>query len=531
MLRLTKFDGVMPKANPYSRPASVADVAINMDPTGGSLRSFRDSVLRGSIGTDRRFMLMGCDLIELPQGATSAATYFTSTREVVTAINGVLHLGVAELGELRGLRLLGARQPATAPAVIVQNSTAEKARWRVYAYTYVSPLGEETPPSPASPQALVLDGSPVSIHMSDPPPEGYTIRLYRTATAARSQEEALGLKTGMLLVAPLPVGTKMYVDTVKDGELGRGLDTVGETPPPDGVSIVVKVGDAIPVLAASIGHQLRFSKPHRPNSWDFVEELSLGANIISMVAGGGKLYVVTYIGTYLVDAMPSDGFRAVTHLVQAPPPLFPNQDAIVYTPLGAVYAASEGLYLVAPTGDIINLTAGIMTPHAYRKLFYNSVALGYSRGVLYISTGDKAYAMPLGEGIDKLAMSGLIEVPRAKARQYETTNTGQLYAADGSTVKQWDAGDYLTAVWETNIYEYVGALTAARALLASGTNANLIITPLPEGTPAEAKLSDAPVRLRTIQRSAKINIRIEVVGELISLGIAPAVRELKGASK
>lgn len=528
MLRLIKFNGVMRKSNPYSRDLSVADVAINMDMTGGSLRSFRAPVKRADVTPGAHVNILGCDVISFPSGTTASAIYSTSTKEVVFAQGGKLYIGYGAGGTVIGQRPLGVEPPATPPTVIAQNSTEEKSMWRVYAYTIVSPVGEESSPSPASPQVRVLDGTAVTVHMSQQAPEGYTIRLYRTATAVRSQEEALGLKTGMLLVAELPGDTKMFVDQIKTVDLGRGLDTVDDGVPPIGVTHVIKVGDSAPVLCAAVGHQLVFSRPHRPNAWPYREELSLRGTVVSLTAGGGKIYAVTTVGTYLIDAVAQDGFRNVIHLLHAPPPLSMHQDAIVYTPMGAVYAATEGLYLIAPTGEVVSVTAPIMTPHAYRTTFVGNVALGYSRGVLYASMAEKAYCITMGEGTDKLETTGLVEVPPNLARQYLTTNTGQLYAVTGSVVNQWDAGSFLEATWETTIMEYMGAITAARAAMTPDTKAWLTVIAEPSGDTVEKELGHGTVRLRPVQRSSIKKVRIRVIGDLYSLGLGAVSRDLKG---
>lgn len=525
-MRLTKFVGMFPKANPFARDPSVADVAINLDPTRGTLRSFRDRVNRSSIGRDRRFDVLGCDIVELPAGTEFSTVYSPSSKEIVTVNDGVAHIGEVIQGELMNLRPLCVTPPGTPPTVIAQNSMDDKARWRVYAYTFCSPLGEESAPSPASPQALIVNGDAVTLSFSQAPPIGYTIRIYRSATATRNPDEALGLKTAMLLVAEVPGTTKMYEDKVEDGQLGRGLDTAGEGVLPPTVSIICKVGEAIPVMAAAFGHQLMFSKPHRPNAWDYREELSLRGNITAMTAAGGKLMVVTQVGSYLIDAVASNGVRGVVHLLTAPPPLSMSKDAIVATPMGAVYLSVDGLTVITPTGEVVNITANAATAHDIRRMFHGTVALGYRDNVVYVSTETSAWAVPMGAGGNALVAQGIIEVPRAVARQYKNTNTGELYGAHEDEVFQWDAGEYLKAVWETTLYEYFGALTSCRGLMLPGSVGEIFIKALPSGDTSSTQLTGSAKRLRPVQRSSKITVRLEVVGELVAVGLAATAREL-----
>lgn len=174
---------------------------------------------------------------------------------------------------------------------------------RVYVYTWVTDVGEESAPSPP----LTVEVSPVQnvdLVISTTAPYAWVThkRVYRSVTDSSGQT-SLRL-VSFSAVTDVPIATSNITDSLLDDELELDvLATEGFDPPPADLNCLVSVPGGF--FAGSSGRTVYFSEPYLPYAWPYSR--SFDAPIKAMAVAGNSLVIATEQFPYLLTGYTPDG--------------------------------------------------------------------------------------------------------------------------------------------------------------------------------------------------------------------------------
>lgn len=173
-------------------------------------------------------------------------------------------------------------------------STVSELQPRTYVYTYVSSLGEEGPPSPASTSVNVLDGAEVAITgLQLPPTIGYDIdrmRIYRTNSTEAGTE--------FQFVKQINISQVGGLDTIPSAELGEVLNTTSWEPPDPNMIGLVEMPNGM--MVGFYGKNLYFCEPYFPHAWPPEYDQAVGYDIVGLAGFGNSVAVLTAGWPYII---------------------------------------------------------------------------------------------------------------------------------------------------------------------------------------------------------------------------------------
>jgi len=285
---------------------------------------------------------------------TQERTYFTGdgvpkVTDATIATSGVgtdypnnsFTLGVPAPAAAATLALVGT--PATDPADNVS---------RAYVYTYVTPWGEEGPPSPVS---AVVDVGPLQTVdlslMSVSPGGSYNLgasavkRIYRAITGSSG--------TAYLFVAEIPIANTSFSDVIMDTSLGEAIQSTDWDAPPANMAGITIMPNGIGVGFS--GKELCISVNYQLHAWPINYRLATDYPIVGLSAFGNSLLVATTGNPYI--AIGTDGSsmtlvklelnqacvskRGIVDLGDVA--VYPSPDGLVAVSTGGVRLATEGV--------------------------------------------------------------------------------------------------------------------------------------------------------------------------------------------
>ena len=359
---------------------------------------------------------------------------------------------------------MGLPAPAAAPTVTVTGSPTNSAsviETVVFTYTYVSPWGEEGPPSTASTSVNWQAGQTLNISgMSASPgtgPQGqnYNVngkRLYRSALGTQSTQYQL-VNTG----ATIALATTTYTDTTVTASLGDVLATVGWLEPLYNMTGLCAGPNGM--MAGFAGNTLCFSVPGVPSAWPARYQQATNAPIIGIAWFDQTVFVGTSAGVYLfTGADPANMSGGPIATVQA----VVSKRSIVAMLGGVIFASSDGLYRIDSNGGPVNLPAGIMT-RADWEVYTPSTFSAYESESRYIAFYDN------GTTQASLIFSFSPESSFVKSTLYMTAGFRDKKAASlfltnaAAVLYQYDKGSALTYTWTSGVFHLAGEENAGRA--------------------------------------------------------------------
>ena len=319
---------------------------------------------------------------------------------------------------------------------------------RFYVYTYVTNLGEEGPPSPASAgidvahwQAVDVSGLEVDAAASN----GRiieNIRVYRTATGDVSAQ--------FQFVGEFPAATASFTDTVQTAALGETIPTVEWDPPPSELKGLINLPNGI--LCGFEGQGVWFSEAYVPHAWPGSYQLTVPHDIVG-------------IGAFDVS---------VVACTEGPPTIFTGSDprsmaqrnleenqgclserGIVSMGYGVMYPGPDGLVLVSNSGASV-VTEPLMTGKEWKAYEPATIhAYEWRGGYLGFYDGGGFYFNPRDE------RAGFIEIDFDCVTGFRDYLSESLFLllADGSLLRWDDGGGPLRYTWRSKTYEYPSDVT------------------------------------------------------------------------
>lgn len=363
--------------------------------------------------------------------------------------------------------------------------SADNTENRVYAYTYVSEFGsvvEESAPSEAASVTCDTEGGSVEISgFKDPPTDHLNItrlRLYRAVTGSSS--------TIYLLVDELNLkdhkfpesGTSLnghrwqnftYTDRRTAAQLGKELDSLYYTPPPDNLRGLVSMPNGF--LAGFVANQVWFSEPYLPHAWPSTYMLTTDAPIVGLGVYGNTLVVCTTRQPYTIS-----GTHPSSMAQEKQPMLQPcvSKRSIAYDQYGVLYASSYGLVAIAG-GQMDVFTREIATQDEWKN--FNPATI---TAVMYNNLYMAAYRASKGNALLVFARGdtpALVTYDFEPAAMHIERGTGRLFCLNAidNIIYEMDADPINKETYEWRSKRFVNHyLTSFSAMkLDADYNANI----------------------------------------------------------
>lgn len=212
---------------------------------------------------------------------------------------------------------------------------------RVYVYTYVSELGEEGPPSPASDVVTIPSGGDVVVdNFATAPSTQRNIthrRIYRANTGTD--------QTIFQFVVEIAVGTTTYTDDVADLDLGEVLQTESWDPPDTNLRGIIALPNG--GMAGFFGKTVAFSEPNYPHAWPPEYQIAVDYDVVGLGVVPNGVAILTRGPVCIASG---DHPRAMSTRYFNNSQACVSKRSIANTTDGVIYAAPDGLAFVGAGG-------------------------------------------------------------------------------------------------------------------------------------------------------------------------------------
>ncbi len=399
---------------------------------------------------------------------------------------------------------------------------------RTYVYSYVTPLGEEGPPSPPTSKITVNDLQTViltfpAITTEITPNDGngtaysapYNIanglrRIYRTATGTTSTE--------FLHVGDCSVNNLTFEDNLLDVALGEPLPSLNWFPPPLDMQSVTSTPNGF--IVGYSGNSLCVSEAMFPHAFNPFNQLGFTGNVTGIATTGDSLVVFTDEAPYLVTGSTPGTLTAIRIDHQQ---TCANKASIVNMGGYVLFASPDGLCSVT-ANDMAIETQNYLTrdqwqaysPSTMRGYLYEGVYIGFSdtKQFMFDRRQDPAVLTDIS---GFTVSSGFNDLSEDKL--YVLDNTGHI--------STWETGSNQTYTWKSKLAREATAICpAALRLYATG---DVVFKLYADGTLVfTATVTNSNVvRLPGGYRAKEFQIEVSGSGVLQSFAIASSVSELQ----
>ena len=430
ILKLVNFKGELPSMIPRALPDGFAQEALNVRLDDGGLTPFRNPAEEAKI----------------PE---PSSRYKTIHRH-----NGVWRAWESDVwcapGPVDSDRLYvfgdgapkmiygGATYPLAVPAptaaltaTLSGTATSELGSTRFYVRTFVTSLGEESQPSPASNEIYWKPGQTVTLSGFTLPPSGRLVtreRIYRAQTSLSG--------TMLYFIAERDVSTASFTDTVSSTAINEPLQSLDWDPPVDTMNGLISMPNGN--MAAYSGKEVFFCEPWRPHAWPHKYSLTCDFEIVGLGAYGNSVIVMTTGHPYIViGTHPESMYMEKLELN------YPCLSARGIEDLGyaVVYPSTDGLVLSSSGGPQL-ITSGILTREAWERLNPSSIHSGQRDG-RYFCSYTKSDAT-LGDVVETIIIDAtgqqpfIIRTDFKPDAMFHDITTGGLFFIVWDTIYQFD---------------------------------------------------------------------------------------------
>lgn len=469
-LTWTKFTGIRPQADDRLLPDGNAQVAQNVNTERGGLRPYAGtrlvtSLTKNNVQTIYRFgqaldsetqywfhWNTDVDVVKGPiADDTNERTYWTgdgAPRYTMT------NIGTTGSNLPSSSRPLGIPAPSTAPLAdaygpipMEENEEGEMvpadvgSEFRVYIYTFVSDVGEESAPSaPVTVQILVGQGA--RIHgMLTTAGNGSIIGTKRIYRAQRGV---------YLFVAEVSAATTEYIDQLPSDALGEVCPSINWDTPPAGLTALT--GGPNGIVAGVDGYTVRFCEPFRPHAWPMDYQQTMNYPCVGLGQFGQSYVVLTTGLPYVISGVHPANMAVSTARFYQP---CMSKRSIVSIGSDVIWASPDGLVSVGESGERI-LTGGLFTPKQWRDRIKPETLIGAWHEDWYIGSYDP------GTGRQAFMFEPTkfewVDLPDlAITAMYRDTVADALYVCIDDDIHKFRDGAPLSFTWKSQ--EVVSQLT------------------------------------------------------------------------
>lgn len=453
-----QFNGEIPRTQAHYLPEGMAVAAVNVRLSSGTLKPLRGGNEVHDFGTSDHItaVLHLGQWIGWDHDADAATGPVADDRLYVTHDNAAPQLLVG--GSWLPLAL---PNPTTAPTVTLSGTVDEELAEEVlYAYTWVTSLGEESGPSPVSearkfsagvtltlgdlPTATVVSGRPVSKK-----------RIYR------SQTSATGV-TDLYFIAEINAIVPTFDDVHGANAIAEAIPTREFDPPPDTMKGLISLPGGM--MAAFDGKELLFCEPYQPHAWPGAYTLTTAIPIVGLCAIGTSVAVMTAGTPYIVQGLTPDAMTMTK--VDSPYPCV-SKRSIVDVGYAAIYASPVGLVSLTETGASV-ITTAIWAKDDWEALNPASIdagRFGEAYVFSYIAEGAEERRCAILNLNGETPTLVHMEVPAIGFWNEPESNRTFFLNENGAKVLEFDAGFPLTYTWKSKPYRFPAPVSFAAVKL------------------------------------------------------------------
>lgn len=336
--------------------------------------------------------------------------------------------------------------PAAAPTAVVSGTGTGDVFTRVYVYTNVTDLGEETAPSPASNSVNWQAGQTVTLS-GFAVPAGSRVtkqRIYRSQTSLAG--------TDLYFIAERAATAADFLDTVPLSQQNEPLPSLEWSAPPDDLTGLISLPNGM--MAAFRGKELWFCEPWRPHAWPEKYVLTMDFNIVALGAYGSTVVVATDGQPYIVSGTSPDTMAQEKMELNLP---CINPRGLVDLGYAIAYPSHDGLVVASSAGARV-VTDQLMTRDQWLRTAPDRYVAGQFYG-RYMASYE--YIDPKGNAakgsfvIDLTGQEAFLHRinHKADATFYDITE-GKLYLCIGNQIYEWDALDSENEIltWKSKQY-------------------------------------------------------------------------------
>lgn len=447
------FSGIRPKVDAQLLPDGNAQVAENVETNRGGLRGFpgmSDVVALNKPNTKTIYRFgqslqsanqfwfhwdTDVDVVKGPvDNDTSERTYWTGdgSPRYTTAAYGTSGSNLPS-----DSWILGIANPTTPAALAASGTPATGAtnETRVYVYTFVTALGEESAPSPPS-SVIIQTGQSVTLSgMETVASNGALVSRKRVYRAQRGV---------YLFVGEIASTASGMIDELASDQLGESCPSIlWDTPPYSLYGLKAGVNG---MMAALDGYTVRFCEPFRPHAWPQDYSQTVAYPTVGLGHFGASFVVLT-TGLPFIMTGNSPANMSVVPAKFYQPCL--SKRSIVSAGGDVIWASPDGLVSIGSQGEN-NLTAELFTPEQWRTQIKPETIIGAWHEGCYVGSYDP------GTGrrgfILRPAAQEWIDLPDMAAEGFYRDTVGDaLYVLVDDTVKKFRAGPVQQFTWKSQV--------------------------------------------------------------------------------
>lgn len=455
-LTWTEFAGISPRIDPRVLPNGIAQVADNTNTERGGVRGLegvRDIMPLAKTGV-RTIYRFG-------QGMTSETQYWFHWDKDVHVIKGPIaddtsertfwtgdgapkyttaQLGLSGSNLPSGWRALGVARPSTAPIAHPEGELddAEEemagSENRVYVYTFVSDMGEESAPS-----------DPVTVTIRD----GQSVKLQAMETASPNaavlaSKRIYRAQRGLyLFVAEVPVGAQEYVDELGSDLLGEPCpSTTWDMPPETMHGLIAGSGGVCAALDTEEPYSVLFCDPYHLHAWPHNYQQTVDYPTVALghfgqsyvVLTTGHPYVLTGLHPRTMSMSPAKFYQPCV-----------SSRSVVSAMGDIIWASPDGLVSLGNSGELV-LTADVFTAADWRTRNPETILGSWHEG-WYVGSWEDDAGIPRGFMFNP-ATREWVDLPHISPRaMFRDTVGDALFMVEGGRLVKFRGGAVEDFVW------------------------------------------------------------------------------------
>lgn len=430
MIRVGSFTGEVPKVRPRYLPDNGAQLAFNVRLDDGALTPIRQGRLVHTLSEAAAATIYRhkdvwyswpVPVNVVPGPVDDDRLYITGNGKPQIRVDG-------------NLWDLAIRAPS-APPTIDQEGTLDEDLFEtvVYAYTFVTELGEESEPSLLSEAVQWSQGmtNVLTGFDPDPPARVKRMRIYRSQSGQTSPAGLYFIKERAYTVAP-------FIDNWGGNPIVEPIPSVAFNPPPDELQGIIPLPNGM--MAGFVGKRLYFSEPYIPHAWPEKYVLTMDYPIVGLGAFGSSLAVMTTGHPYVVTGTAPENM--VSEKLELNLPCV-SARSIVDLGYSVAYASHDGLVTISNNGAVL-ITREVIGREEWQRLQPGGMTAGQYSGKYMAS-----YAYQDAQGLEQRG-SIIIDVAAqtpfvsrtadfADDMFYEIQSGDLFLLRNGAEIWQWDA--------------------------------------------------------------------------------------------
>lgn len=425
------FQGEIPIMDPHQLPAGAAVRAINSRFENGTLSPVRGDRFVTDLLSPRQTLYLRASGTWLAYDSlVSVVPGPIAEDRTYIAGDGPPRFEVQNGTEYA----LALPAPASGPTVATLTAVDETLIETVlYAYTYVTVLDEEGPPSPLSAPLNWSPGVPVRVSGFAAPPTGRginRIRIYRSQTGTTGA-------TDLYYADEITVATTSYDHDNSLAPAETPITTMEYDTPPDDLEGFIALPNGI--LAGWRGRELLFSEPYLPHAWPASYVLKVDYDIVGLAAFGTQLAVMTKGQPYRAQGTHPSSF-VLERLEENLPCL--SRAGIVDFGYAAAYPSTEGVVVITGTGADV-ATRNLFSRDQWRAMQPETFIAGQRDG-RYLFRCDG----PIPHGAGNVAIINLESQVQPFLIRSDMTPTCFYHDLRSGHLYYQDAGDNRLYIWD-----------------------------------------------------------------------------------